>query len=82
MQPCHRTNEINLDHLAVVFEIEFFDPTGRIVHACNKDHQVQTAEFSHDGPPGAITAQAGIANFSFAPPYIQPIAFTAARERR
>jgi len=41
-----------------------------------------TAKFTHDGPPGAILAEADIANFSSTPAYIQPIKFEAVREKR
>jgi uncharacterized repeat protein (TIGR01451 family) len=41
-----------------------------------------TARFVHDGPPGAVTAEAAIANFSITPSYIQPVKFQATREAR
>jgi len=40
-----------------------------------------TARFTHNGPPGAILAEAAIANFSITPtPYVQVVKFTTARE--
>jgi len=39
-----------------------------------------TARFTHDGPPGAIVAEAAIANFSISPAYVQPVKFQAVRE--
>ena len=41
-----------------------------------------TARFTHNGPPGAIEAEAAIANFSLSPAYVQPVKFQAAREAR
>ena len=41
-----------------------------------------TAKFTHDGPPGAVVAEAAIANFSYNPAYVQPVKFQAVRERR
>lgn len=41
-----------------------------------------TAKFTHDGPPGAIIAEAAIANFSISPAYVQPVKFQAVRESR
>jgi uncharacterized repeat protein (TIGR01451 family) len=41
-----------------------------------------TAEFSHNGPPGAINAHASIASFASVPPYVQVIRFQAVREMR
>jgi hypothetical protein len=41
-----------------------------------------TAKLAHDGPPGAIVAEAAIANFSFSPAYVQPVQFKAVRESR
>jgi uncharacterized repeat protein (TIGR01451 family) len=39
-----------------------------------------TAKFTHNGPPGAILAEATIANFSLNPAYVQPVKFQATRE--
>jgi hypothetical protein len=36
-----------------------------------------TALFFHDGAPGSIQAESGIANFTFTPPYIQYVTFKA-----
>jgi hypothetical protein len=41
-----------------------------------------TARFTHDGPPGAIVAEAAIANFSITPAYVQPVKFQPVREAR
>jgi uncharacterized repeat protein (TIGR01451 family) len=41
-----------------------------------------TARFTHDGPPGAIVAEAAIANFSISPAYVQPVKFQAIREAK
>jgi hypothetical protein len=41
-----------------------------------------TARFVHDGPPGAVAAEAAIANFSITPSYIQPVKFQTVRETR
>jgi hypothetical protein len=41
-----------------------------------------TARFTHDGPPGAVVAEAAIANFSITPNYVQPVKFVAIREAR
>jgi hypothetical protein len=41
-----------------------------------------TARFTHNGPPGAILAEADIANFGSTPAYIQPIKFEAVRDKR
>jgi uncharacterized repeat protein (TIGR01451 family) len=41
-----------------------------------------TARFAHDGPPGAVLAEAAIANFSITPNYIQPVKFQTVREAR
>jgi hypothetical protein len=41
-----------------------------------------TARLSHDGPPGAVLAEAAIANFSISPAYVQPVKFQAVREGR
>jgi uncharacterized repeat protein (TIGR01451 family) len=41
-----------------------------------------TARFTHDGPPGAVIAEAAIANFSINPSYVQPIQFKAVREAK
>ena len=38
------------------------------------------ARFTHNGPPGAIVAEAAIANFSLNPAYVQPVRFQAVRE--
>ena len=45
-------------------------------------NQTGTAKFTHDGPPGAILAEAAIANFSINPAYVQPVKFQAMREGR
>ena len=34
---------------------------------------VGTAKFTHDGPPGAVVAEAAIANFSVNPAYVQTV---------
>jgi len=39
-----------------------------------------TAKLTHDGPPGAIVAEATIANFAISPAYVQPVRFQAPRE--
>ncbi len=40
-----------------------------------------TAKFTHNGPPGAILAEAAIANFTIAPtPYFQSVKFAPTRE--
>lgn len=39
-----------------------------------------TARLAHYGPPGAIVAEAAIANFSISPAYVQPVKFQAVRE--
>ena len=36
----------------------------------------------HDGPPGALTVEADIANFSSVPAFIQPVKFEAPRQVR
>jgi uncharacterized repeat protein (TIGR01451 family) len=41
-----------------------------------------TARFVHDGPPGAVVAEAAIANFSISPAYVQPVKFQAVRDAR
>jgi uncharacterized repeat protein (TIGR01451 family) len=41
-----------------------------------------TARFVHDGPPGAVVAEAAIANFTISPAYVQPVKFQAVREAR
>jgi len=41
-----------------------------------------TAKLSHDGPPGAILAEAVIANFSISPAFVQPVKFQAVRDGR
>ena len=41
-----------------------------------------TARLTHDGPPGAIVAEAVIANFSLSPAYVQPVKFEAVRQAR
>jgi uncharacterized repeat protein (TIGR01451 family) len=41
-----------------------------------------TARLTHDGPPGALLAEAAIANFSTTPAYIQPVKFKTVRELR
>jgi hypothetical protein len=40
------------------------------------------ARLVHDGPAGSIVATAAILNLSSTPPYVQPLKFTTARERR
>jgi hypothetical protein len=45
-------------------------------------NQTGTARFTHDGPPGAIVAEAAIANFAISPAYVQPIKFQAMREAK
>jgi uncharacterized repeat protein (TIGR01451 family) len=45
-------------------------------------NQTGTARFTHDGPPGAITAETAIANFSISPAYVQPVKFQTMREAR
>jgi len=39
-----------------------------------------TAKFTHNGPPGAILAEAAIANFTLSTPYFQGVKFQPARE--
>lgn len=41
-----------------------------------------TASITHNGPPGALTVGAAIANFSSTPAFIQPVAFEAPRQVR
>jgi len=41
-----------------------------------------TAKFTHNGPPGAIVAEAAIANFSISPAYVQPVKFLPVRDAR
>jgi len=41
-----------------------------------------TARVTHTGPPGAIVAEAAIANFSTNPAYVQPVKFQAVREAK
>jgi len=41
-----------------------------------------TARLTHDGPPGAVVAEAAVANFSISPAYVQPVKFQAVREAR
>jgi uncharacterized repeat protein (TIGR01451 family) len=41
-----------------------------------------TARFTHNGPPGAIVAEAAIANFTISPAYVQPVKFLAVREAK
>jgi hypothetical protein len=45
-------------------------------------NQTGTARFTHNGPPGAIVAEAAIANFSLNPAYVQPVKFQAVREAK
>jgi hypothetical protein len=45
-------------------------------------NQTGTARFTHDGPPGAVLAEAAIANFSTTPAYVQPVKFQAVRDAR
>ncbi len=45
-------------------------------------NETGTARLTHDGPPGALVAEAAIANFGLTPAYVQPIKFTAVREVR
>jgi hypothetical protein len=40
------------------------------------------ARLVHDGPPGGLVATAAILNLGSAPPYVQPVKFITARERR
>lgn len=39
-----------------------------------------SATFTHDGPPGAVVADAFIQNFNTSPPVIQPVRFEAPRQ--
>jgi hypothetical protein len=41
-----------------------------------------TARFSHNGPAGAILAEAAIASFAISPPYVQTVKFSAVRDVR
>jgi hypothetical protein len=41
-----------------------------------------TATLVHDGPPGAVSAEAAVANFSLAPAYVQGVRFVPMREAR
>jgi hypothetical protein len=41
-----------------------------------------TARFTHDGPPGAVVAEAAIANFAISPAYVQSVKFQTVREAR
>jgi uncharacterized repeat protein (TIGR01451 family) len=41
-----------------------------------------TAMFTHNGPPGAVVAEAAIANFTISPAYVQPVKFQPVREAR
>ncbi|PYQ07253.1 MAG: hypothetical protein DMF82_04305 [Acidobacteria bacterium] len=45
-------------------------------------NRVGTARFTHDGPPGAVVAEAAIASFSLNPPYVQPVKLQPVREGR
>ena len=45
-------------------------------------NQTGSARFTHDGPPGAILAEAAVANFTLNPAYVQPVKFHAVREAR
>jgi hypothetical protein len=40
------------------------------------------ARLTHDGPAAAVLATAAIVNLGSTPPYVQPVKFTTARERR
>jgi hypothetical protein len=41
-----------------------------------------TSRFTHNGPPGAIVAEAAIANFAISPAYVQPVKFQPVRDAR
>ena len=41
-----------------------------------------TAKFTHDGPPGALSPEAAIANFTLSPAYVQSVKFQTVREAR
>jgi hypothetical protein len=45
-------------------------------------NQTGTARFTHLAPPGAVVAEAAIANFSLSPAYVQPVKFQSVREAR
>jgi uncharacterized repeat protein (TIGR01451 family) len=45
-------------------------------------NRIGTARLSHDGPPGAVLAEAAIANFTLSPAYVQPVRFQTVREAR
>jgi hypothetical protein len=62
-------------------------PAGRTASANTQTigvprNRTGTARFTHDGPPGAILAEAALANFSISPAYVQPVKFQAVREAR
>jgi hypothetical protein len=45
-------------------------------------NQTGTGKLTHDGPPGAVLAEAVIANFNISPAYVQPVKFQAVRDGR
>jgi hypothetical protein len=55
--------------------------TNTVALGTDRNH-TGTARFTHDGPPGAIVAEAAIANFSISPAYVQPVKFQAVREAK
>ena len=72
---------------AVVKTLNVVIPAGQAVGTNTSSlgiarNQTGTARFRHDGPPGAIVAEAAIANFSINPAYVQPVKFQAMREAR
>jgi hypothetical protein len=72
---------------AVVLTAPISIPAGRTVSVNTVSLGVPrnltgTARFTHTGPPGAVTAEAAIANFSTNPAYVQPAKFQAQRESK
>ena len=45
-------------------------------------NQIGSARLTHDGPPGAVLAQAAMASFMISPPYVQPVKFQVVREAK
>jgi uncharacterized repeat protein (TIGR01451 family) len=72
---------------ATVATIPLSIPAGRTASANTSSLSVTrgktgTARLTHDGPPGAIVAEAAIANFTISPAYVQPVKLQAVREAR
>lgn len=47
-EPCHRADQIDFDHLAVILEAVFVHSAGREVHAGNIDNRIQATEVGND----------------------------------